>query len=118
MRALFFLLMFPALAACAEDKDVATTEEEMRAMIKDAASELSDDRLSYDSDGLALPPWEALPDIPRGSIGWRMGSGEDYWIEFSQWYRSLTPEQRAEYRELYQAPPGWEGFYDLIESRG
>lgn len=49
-------------------------------------------------------------------MGWRMGGGEDYWIEFPKWYRSLTPTERSDYREAYQAPSGWEDYYDMIEA--
>jgi hypothetical protein len=29
-----------------------------------------------------IPPWKKYPDIPRFSIGWRMGDGEDYYAQF------------------------------------
>ena len=57
------------------------------------------------------PPWQQYPEIPLGSIGWRMGRGEDYWLEFDQWFRSKPAEARASYIEQYPEPPGWDGFY-------
>lgn len=32
----------------------------------------------YSLDQDLAPPWVEFPDIPRYSIGWRMGPGEDY----------------------------------------
>lgn len=57
-------------------------------------------------------PWEVLPEIPRGSIGWRMGPGEDVWIDWLTWLRALTSEQRAEYRTCHPEPESWTGTYE------
>ena len=32
-----------------------------------------------------LPVWLQYPEIPQGSIGWRMGYGEAYSSEFYDW---------------------------------
>ncbi|MEZ0244130.1 MAG: hypothetical protein ACAH11_12200 [Sphingomonas sp.] len=58
-----------------------------------------------------LPPWLKHPDIRRGSIGWRMGYGETYLIEFDRWYASLGSGGRQHYREQYPEPTDWDGFY-------
>ena len=74
-----------------------------------------------DAEGLLAPPWIARPDIPFGSIGWRMGSGEDYWFEFDGWYRALSPGQKSEFKAKYPEPSEveqglpWTGFYDRKE---
>lgn len=57
------------------------------------------------------PPWTAFPHIQHGSMGWRMGAGETYWIEFSEWYRKLTPGDRERYAVEHPEPDGWAGFY-------
>lgn len=57
------------------------------------------------------PPWIAFPHIQRGSIGWRMGPGEDYWSEFSDWYQGLSPTRRKLHAQEYPEPQGWSGFY-------
>jgi hypothetical protein len=67
---------------------------------------------SFDSEGYMLPPWIACPDIPRYSIGWRMGGGEDYWIAFIDWYRGLQSKEREQYRQAYPEPDEWSGLYD------
>ena len=36
------------------------------------------------------PPWLAHREIERYSIGWRMGSGEDYIDRFSDWLDALS----------------------------
>jgi hypothetical protein len=58
-----------------------------------------------------LPPWLYRPDIPAYSIGWRMGPGEDYWIDFRSWFVALSQADRSAYVETHQEPPDWEGFY-------
>ncbi|WP_309603358.1 hypothetical protein [Sphingomonas sp.] len=68
-----------------------------------------------------LPPWLKYPHIGLGSIGWRMGYGEDYWMEFDDWYLSLASEQRVQYRAKFPEPTEveqglpWTGFYDRKE---
>ena len=73
--------------------------------------------LCFDNKGKALPLWLAFPDDPRASMGWRMGGGEDYKIEFGNWYRSLSDEARSEYRQFYPEPEGWEDFYAMFEGQ-
>lgn len=63
------------------------------------------------------PPWIKFPDIPRMSIGWRMGAGEDYKHDFYAWFRSLTPEQRADVRVRWPEPQEWAGYFDMLEER-
>jgi hypothetical protein len=58
-----------------------------------------------------LPLWLALPDIPRYSIGWRMGEGDTYSWDFSQWWEALSPAAQQEYQRLYPEPVGWRGWY-------
>ena len=57
------------------------------------------------------PLWIFLPGIPRYSLGWRMGQGEDYKREWWPWFRSLNNEQRELYINKYPEPPEWRGFY-------
>jgi hypothetical protein len=57
------------------------------------------------------PPWEALSHIPPGSIGWRMGPGEDYLEEFWSWFDNLTDLERAMFQFQHPEPRGWRGFY-------
>jgi len=61
-----------------------------------------------------IPPWQAHPDIPRDSIGWRMGDGEDYGMQFGQWFRLKDPVSKARYASENPEPKGWEGFYAAI----
>jgi hypothetical protein len=68
-------------------------------------------------------PWEAFPHIQRGSIGWRMGEGEEYWEKWMAWYRKLAAQSRRDYQDLHPEPSGtsWIGFYsyiDELESEG
>ena len=63
------------------------------------------------------PPWLICPDVPRYSIGWRMGSLEQSKNEFADWFVGLGNEEKAQFRKDYPEPPEWAGYYDLIEHR-
>ena len=58
-----------------------------------------------------LPLWLEYPEIPRYSIGWRMGTGEGYAWKFSEWWEKLSPAAQLEYQTLYPEPVGWRGWY-------
>lgn len=60
------------------------------------------------------PPWLRHPDIPAGSIGWRMGRGEEYYDQFYQWFSALPAGEQAAFRRKYAEPRGWKGFYETI----
>ena len=90
---------------------MAETPEEIMEMVKEAAAELPETVLRKDADGLVVPPWQAFPEIERYSIGWRMGAGEDYWLQFSNWYAEISAEERKTYRDTYPEPEPWTGFY-------
>lgn len=62
------------------------------------------------------PPWSHFPEIPAGSIGWRMGPGEDYYDEFYRWFSSLHKDAQSGYIEENPEPPGWQRFYERILS--
>lgn len=58
------------------------------------------------------PPWTKHPEIDRFSIGWRMGCGESYMIDWSCWYGGLSKGGQAAYRARYPAPRGdWSTFW-------
>ncbi len=59
-----------------------------------------------------LPLWIQAPDIERGSIGWRMGAGEDIAWEFFLWWRGLSSESKKKYTDMYPEPAEWAGWYD------
>jgi ribA/ribD-fused uncharacterized protein len=71
----------------------------------------------YDELAKAMPPpWAQYPDIPRTSIGWRMGRGEDYMCKWDCWYRGLSEAGKATYRAANPAPAGeWNDYW---EARG
>jgi hypothetical protein len=58
-----------------------------------------------------IPPWYAHANIQPGSIGWRMGPGEEYLIEFSQWFARKHDDAKQRYAIEHPEPKGWEGFY-------
>ena len=63
---------------------------------------------------LMLPPWIKYPHIPAGSVGWRMGPGEDYWMDFLWWMRKLSESDFEAYKLANPAPSGWDNFYTMM----
>lgn len=61
-----------------------------------------------------IPPWERYPEIPRFSVGWRMGYGESYYNAFYRWDSQLEPEAAGQYAGDNPEPEGWRGFYGQI----
>jgi hypothetical protein len=59
------------------------------------------------------PPWKVFPFV-WGSMGWRMGSGEDYWYKFAEGYRALSNEAMIDYRTRHPEPADWQEFYSMM----
>jgi hypothetical protein len=64
-----------------------------------------------DAEGLRVPPWIKYPNIPLGSIGWRMGAGEEYLISFDDWWLKQTITIQLQVKTTYPAPELWSNFY-------
>lgn len=62
------------------------------------------------------PPWIEFPDIPWGSVGWRMGFGEQHWLGWGRFYESLPQEKMETYKSQWPEPKDWTGFYAFIET--
>lgn len=56
---------------------------------------------------LMAPLWLMYPNIPSGSIGWRMGYGESYSMKFSSWFNKLEEDEKEKYREMFPKPKRW-----------
>ena len=64
-----------------------------------------------DADGHMVPPWVKYPNLPRSSMGWRMGMGEEYCGKFKAWWWRQARETRLRARAKYPEPEEWSGFY-------
>ncbi|MGF1581530.1 MAG: hypothetical protein ACFCD0_19560 [Gemmataceae bacterium] len=64
-------------------------------------------------DDFRKPPWMVF-SYAWGSKGWRTGGGEMYWIQFTEWFRSLTVDSREQFITDYPEPPDWKYFYEYI----
>lgn len=61
------------------------------------------------NDNLLMAPlWLMYPNIPYGSIGWRMGYGEGYAMDFYSWFNNLEEDEKKKYREMFPEPKRWE----------
>ena len=56
---------------------------------------------------LMAPEWLMYPNIPYGSIGWRMGYGEGYAMDFYSWFDKLEEDEKKKYREMFPEPKIW-----------
>ncbi|MDB6121487.1 MAG: hypothetical protein JWQ71_480 [Pedosphaera sp.] len=67
-------------------------------------------------------PWETFPEIPCGSIHWRMGPGEDVMLEWWRSVKRLTAEERRAWHQRHTPPPEWAEWvqrgFTRIEERG
>jgi hypothetical protein len=64
-----------------------------------------------DSDGLMVPPWIKYPNLPRTSMGWRMGQGEAYRDDFDLWWSRQPRNIRLAARSKYPESVEWSGFW-------
>ena len=77
---------------------------EMRQVAQKLADRFSFERIEAEP----LPPWLQYPQILIGSIGWRMGPGEDYLHDvFYPYWWSLDTEQQNEYIEKFDLGATW-----------
>lgn len=67
---------------------------------------------TYDMKNPMAPPWLMYPYISSGSIGWRMGTGEEYKFEFIDWYNALTVDEQKQFQQMFPSPKGWQGWYE------
>ncbi len=67
---------------------------------------------------IILPHWLAYPEIPAGSIGWRMGGGEWYLMKSSEWYDNLDEDEKIEYQKLFPVPLTRSWHWDKKENFG
>lgn len=96
-------------------KRVASTPEEIDEMLNQAFHEIEAKGPTVYPDPME-PPWDIFPE-DMTSLRWRMGPGEDYRNNFSQWYCDLSDNDKCSYREKHPEPEGWQNYYSIVESR-
>jgi protein-tyrosine-phosphatase/N-acetylglutamate synthase-like GNAT family acetyltransferase len=69
-------------------------------LVRGVAAELA-------AHGTLVPPWIKHPDLPRRSLGWRMGAGEWYLDVWRHWWQGVDEAGRAAYRARWPAPDAW-----------
>ncbi|RKE52771.1 NADAR family protein [Sphingobacterium detergens] len=58
-----------------------------------------------------LPPWSKFPDKDAMDMFWRMGAGEEYITEFSNYYDNLNEREKTIYQLTNPQSYQWESFY-------
>jgi hypothetical protein len=69
-------------------------------------------REHLDVHGDIAPPWERFPDYERYTLGWRMGSGEDWLGLWGVFLEQLAPDRETRIAYLRRHPPApisWAG---------
>ncbi|WP_146039620.1 MULTISPECIES: hypothetical protein [unclassified Variovorax] len=69
-----------------------------------------------DLDGYPYPPWLRYPNLPRTSMGWRMGAGEAYAEEFDSWLARQPTGVLQAYQAKYPAPLDWAEIWPRSEA--
>lgn len=87
------------------------SDEEMQ-FVKEGLQMLDGYRQAFYDDNLesgadVLPLWLAFPLYPRGTMGWRMGAGERYGMEWGKWFGGLSEEEQRKYNEKFPMPDYW-----------
>ena len=60
------------------------------------------------------PPWVKYPNLPRTSMGWRMGAGEEYREEFDGWWVEQLESLRAAMVASFPEPATWTDFWKSL----
>lgn len=65
-------------------------------------------------DRFWLPLWVAFPFYDSVTIGWRMGDGERYRVDWCNWFNSINADRQNDYKQRFPEPnrDGWLGFYE------
>ena len=72
----------------------------------------------FDSEGFMHPPWKKFPNIPCGSMGWRMGLGEGFFARFCDWWSNQSCHTRLALSAKYKEPASWWGFWQNLIDGG
>jgi hypothetical protein len=71
---------------------------------------------------ILLPPWVKYPEYECSDLFWRMGRGEQYQAEFSQFYCDLSQREQLIYSLYFPEPFRWMGgdpltipFFDIAK---
>ena len=77
-------------------------------------SSLKPENSTIDDEGLMVPPWIKYPNLYFGSIGWRMGAGENYWYDFKNNLNLSSEHIRLKTIDKYPEPIEWKGYYAKV----
>ena len=64
------------------------------------------------SQQIMVAPWVQYPELPHGSLGWRMGYGEAYLDDFLEWMYEQDKNVIDQFFRQYPVPEEWNSFFD------
>lgn len=62
-------------------------------------------------DNVLQPPWTEFPNMDKYDAFWRMGTGEDYLMQFHKYYNGLTDREKTIFELTNPATYNWSGIY-------
>ena len=88
------------------DKDIINNHisQYLNQIIGDDLRSEGDRKYYLDVGKYAAPRWLMYPELARGTMGWRMGYGQSYWMNL--------PYETEEFKELFPQPQNWLAFDD------
>ena len=61
---------------------------------------------------IMVAPWVEYPELPHGSLGWRMGGGEGYLDSFLKWLYQQDQSVLDKFFEHYPVPEEWNSLFE------
>ena len=61
------------------------------------------------------PPWIEFPDYSQFSMGFRMGAGEDYYLQLHEWYCVSAVSEIEKFQSDYPPPEHYSEFYNNFD---
>ena len=58
------------------------------------------------------PPWKIWPEPSH--VAWSIGSDADYFVEFREFFGTLSKDEKKAYIVDNPEPPEWLGYYDDV----
>jgi ribA/ribD-fused uncharacterized protein len=70
------------------------------------------EKISSFSFSNPMPPlWLMYPEFDQSCMGWRMGYGESYLIDYFRWLDTLNEQENKDYIALFPEPYDWTGYW-------
>ena len=95
------------------DNPYTWTGENLLGFVLMETREFLNDFGNFEYSGFEMqPPWKKFPEIDPLDMFWRMGSGEEYMVEFGKYFSNLSDREKVRYELTYPATGDWTDYYN------